>query len=596
MNIFSSDYVTIENTLFEGNTNGAVFIDNKQPLSNYIWFWNSSFVGNRAETGAAIKFGYDVNFVSVAFSRFADNVATAGSGGAIYISSTSHHINIGGAMPAEVYDDSCGYFSTYHKAWTFAPDVPYGVFTDTYYVIWASETTIWSCESFGQVGDFAFGKDIRSGKDYDPNCANGKNGKTFDNGKNGPYKLSGLDTDPAVYRGRNIDVLLCPVNTEAKFKVWIFPNAVPVESASSTAKFVSAGLTFIGNNASVSGGAVYIDTDPYNNAHHIVFHRGIEYRRNFAGVGGAVCINKSAEHVYMYSTVFVGNRASLYGGALAIMQYGLFVGCYGACQFVGNTAGRGGGLYLGVGVAFTCYDCEFKRNVAQYGAGAYLSTMNGNTMLTLMTSIRFEGGVWEGNRASIDGGGLYADTQNGVTFNSVRWTDNYATNGGGGLYINNRENVVVISDCIFTDNRAGVYGGAVFANFQNSITFGTLGAPTSFTHNTAGRAGGAVYSQSGNTLTALGDVTFNQNSCFDPTSTALQFCAGGALAVYQSNVALLGTTRFLLNTATHGGALHMAASVLTLGSKEVTLTSNSALSGSAMYMASSSSSLVTITT
>ena len=156
---------------------------------------------------------------------------------------------------------------------------------------------------------------------------------------------------------------------------------------------------------------------------------------------------------------------------------------------------------------------------------------------------------------------------------------------------------MVIANCIFDGNRAGVYGGAVFANAQNAITFGTLG-PTSFTHNAAGRAGGAVYSQSGNTLTALGDVTFSQNSCFDPTSTAfsaLQFCAGGALAVYQSNVVLLGKTQFLSNTAFHGGALHMAASALTLGPKELTLTSNRARSGSAMYMTSSSTSFVNIT-
>ena len=287
---------------------------------------------------------------------------------------------------------------------------------------------------------------------------------------------------------------------------------------------------FDGNVAATYGGAIYIGTSVNN----VFVMPGTVFTDNTAaGSGGAVFLDSFSNKIYVYSTMFSGNNASTNGGAVAFQN-------------------------LITSVHF--YSCSFIFNSAQYGGAAYLDTGNGNdfSKTGLVNVIEFVNSTMRNNVAAIDGGGVYANNLNNVSMVSTRFEDNVAVRSGG----------------------------AIAMNTVNAISISTL---TSFDQNSAGTDGGAIFSVANNTITSLNGSTtvFSRNSCKG---------RGGALSMNAGSIVTFnGTTTFDSNYALrHGGAVAVSGSSLVLGPSAITFVNNSALSGSAMYLMSSSTSSVSL--
>ena len=287
---------------------------------------------------------------------------------------------------------------------------------------------------------------------------------------------------------------------------------------------------FDGNVAATYGGAIYIG----NSANNVFVMPGTVFTGNrVKGSGGAVFLGSLSTKVYFYSTVFSGNVALTNGGAVAFQN-------------------------LVSSVHF--YSCSFAFNSARLGGIVYLGTGNGNDLSNtgLINVIEFNNATMRHNNASLHGGGIYANNLNAFSLVSS----------------------------LMSGNIAGRSGGAVSMNTANVMSITTN--RTSFIQNSAGTNGGAIFSNATNTINSsdiTGITTFSRNKCMG---------RGGAVAVNSGSiVSFNSTTIFDSNYAQHqGGALAVSASSLVLGTSAITFVNNSALSGSAMYLMSSTTSSV----
>ena len=256
--------------------------------------------------------------------------------------------------------------------------------------------------------------------------------------------------------------------------------------------------------------------------------------------GGAIYIDNSVNNVFvMPGTRFTDNSVTGSGGAVFLDSLSDKLYFY-STMFSGNHASKNGGA-----VAFQnniasvhFYNCSFISNSAQYGGAVYLDTANGIdfTKTGLVNAIEFVNVSVRHNIAALDGGGIYA----------------------------NNLNVFSVEHSRMVDNVAGRSGGAISLNTINTMSVSTS-----------------------NTINSIGTTTFSRNTCMG---------RGGALAMNTGSiVAFNGTTTFDSNYAQfQGGAIVVSASSLALGSNAITFVNNSALSGSAMYLMSSSTSSVTL--
>ena len=288
---------------------------------------------------------------------------------------------------------------------------------------------------------------------------------------------------------------------------------------------------FDGNIAATSGGAVYIG----NSVSNVFVMPGTVFTDNtvIAGSGGALFLASYINYLYFYSSMFSGNNASSGGGAVAFQD-------------------------LISSVHF--YSCSFTFNSAQYGGALYLDTGNGNdfTKTGLVKVIEFVNLTMRHNIAALDGGGIYANNLNAFSIAGSRMVDNIA----------------------------GRSGGAITMNIVNTMSISTS---TSFVHNSSGTDGGAICFNANNTITSLvgNTITFSRNTCKG---------RGGALAMNTGSVVTFnGTATFNSNYAQRqGGAIAVSASSLAFGPGAIKFVNNSALSGSAVYLTSSSTSSVSL--
>ena len=285
---------------------------------------------------------------------------------------------------------------------------------------------------------------------------------------------------------------------------------------------------FDGNVAATYGGAIYIGKSVSN----VFVMPGTVFTDNTAkDSGGAIFLDSLINKLYFYSTTFSGNSASTNGGAVAFQN-------------------------LMTSIHF--HSCSLTANRAEYGGALYFGTANGNDLSNtgLVNVNEFVNLTMRHNNAALDGGGIYA----------------------------NNLNVFSIASSRMVDNVAGRSRGAIAMNTANAISISTL---ISFVHNNAGADGGAIFSNASNTITCLvgSTITFSRNTCMG---------RGGALAMNAGSIVTFnGTTIYDSNFAQNqGGAIAVSASSLVLGSSAITFINNSALSGSAMYLMSSSTSSV----
>jgi hypothetical protein len=256
--------------------------------------------------------------------------------------------------------------------------------------------------------------------------------------------------------------------------------------------------------------------------------------------------------------------------------------------------------------------CSFSNNVAGDVGGAIYAT-GGAKNIFIVDS------VFARNSAGNGGGAVYLYYFNNlVYFYSTTFTNNTAKNGGAAAL--QLANVGVhFTDCVFRGNTAQ-YGGAVYTGFINGVsglidTVSVLFDNSTLASNVAALDGGAVYTNTYNKLAFV-------NSRLQLNIARGR--GGGLFADVDTNIVLVSATTFLANSAAvsggavgssgfnnitftsstvfdsnrvdgAGGAVAMYGGALTFGTGAINFVSNNAvLTGSAVYIDSSSTTSLTI--
>ncbi|MCL2144434.1 MAG: OmpA family protein [Endomicrobia bacterium] len=386
----------------------------------------------------------------------------------------------------------------------------------------------------------------------------------------------------------------------------------------STMTFTDSTLTFRENIAASSGGAVFLD--PRGN---MTFRNtNIEAIGNISQTGSGGFLYASATTavsgtVFNGSVNVSGNRAALYGGGIYTERSLTF---NGDVELTGNTAQRGGAIYAtgGSTITFSGLSTTINYNESKLDAaeGNGVIYMNGTSIVRFLdTYLRAIG------NEAYNGGFLYLNNNGNTDFTrNVNLSNNKARVSGGALYVTGtwigagtRTTVLNFNgiDVNMSGNTANVFGGAVYATSSNSaLNFN--GSNVTFSSNTANE-GGAIYAVSGTTLAFTeSSVSFNHNKAdtggaifINSNSSSLSFTnsvvtftnntaagsGGGAIFLGGGSINFTGSAVTAVgNKAENGfGGFLYSISVAVFGN--VTITSNTANSGGAIYADNSFSNL-----
>ena len=218
------------------------------------------------------------------------------------------------------------------------------------------------------------------------------------------------------------------------------------------------------------------------------------------------------------SSLFENNRALLSGGAL---------------------------LVLSGHAALSLSNNGFTNNSAVANGGALsIDTNNGVGILLSGNNIVIELCTFAFNSAA-NGGAVYLQTGNVVTFASgTTFVNNNAKSSGGGVYLNT-QNSVEYTDCVLIYNTAGASGGGLSSAFGNSVVMGNV----NFTQNTAVVGGGmsmeaSTMVQFASTAQFQSNVAIEAGGAIASISSPLWVLSNGSILLFQENIAGAGSALF----------------------------------------------------
>lgn len=247
---------------------------------------------------------------------------------------------------------------------------------------------------------------------------------------------------------------------------------------------------FNNNKAEEDGGALYW-AGGYSTSQHSCTITQSTFNKNSANNGGAIYCTpgrRLTNYFQLTDSFFINNTAKLNGGAIHRVDSSYLIDAVGGdvinCEFISNCAENGGAVYGGGLTKFS--HNNFENNHADYGGAFYA-----NAQLVLKNS-------YFKNNTALNGGAINLENESNIT--DCIFIENNATAYGGainasGLYelqiINSifdrnvAENagainwpssdasrvILKINDCNFTNNHANDLGGAIkgtgFGNFSN---------------------------------------------------------------------------------------------------------------------------------
>lgn len=274
----------------------------------------------------------------------------------------------------------------------------------------------------------------------------------------------------------------------------------------------------------------------------------------------------------MQNIVFDDNHAET-GGGVFIRRYGLTTEPVIAdCVFSNNTASTGGGAHVHYDTDALFVDCTFSANSADAGGGVYAQSGTIRNVQFVGNSAQNRGGGCDAQRTLFEdvtfenntaerGGGLYIMI-NRATVDGGTFEGNVATIEGGGIYDYNAD---LLKDLTLSNNSA-VRGGGIYS------AFGDVYDNLTFTGNTATEAGGGMYKEQGNGA-MLGNMTFTDNSA--PKGGGIYTGIGSGAGATIFDVTLDG------NSADEGGGIYCSNDI---GFRGITLTNNTAtIQGGGMF-------------
>ena len=311
----------------------------------------------------------------------------------------------------------------------------------------------------------------------------------------------------------------------------------------------TASLTFKGNTAKTSGGAIY------NTGSFYLYGIDISFSDNTAENGGGAIYNEK-ETVLAGDATFINNSTVENAGG-AIYNKSVFK-LTGNGVFRDNraseycdpadacTGGRGGAIYNEAGAEVTLAvngpnkKFQFESNIAGFEGGALYN--GGKTTITGKSEFT------QNKTLSGNGGAVYNKGE--LTLSDADFTSNEAEGDGGALY-NEKDGIINAGFLTVKSNKAAntyedAQGGAIFN--EGSITL----AGGAFEGNTSQMGGGAVYNKSGASI-ETGSVSFTNNQVVvDPTGV-MGSGEGGAI-FNEGVVTITGHAEFINNAAIGGSA------------------------------------------
>lgn len=248
-----------------------------------------------------------------------------------------------------------------------------------------------------------------------------------------------------------------------------------------------------------------------------------KFSGNTAPVGGAVANVRS--DMTINNSNFTHNIANGRGGAIVNTLGSLTItGSY----FISNMAkiGFGGALYHSTGV-LSFSNNTFSRNTApEGGAGIYIAyirvskidknifTYNhaarGSALYVFNGVLNVSNSNFTGNSATVNGGAVYDDNtglanprDTTINFSKCIFHNNVAKQFGGALY---NGGTIKLSYCTLTNNKATNGHGGAIANAQAVLTVNH----STLCYNSARISGGAIYSNKGHL--GITNNTFHDNT------------------------------------------------------------------------------------
>ncbi len=360
-------------------------------------------------------------------------------------------------------------------------------------------------------------------------------------------------------------------------------------------------VTFEKNKAGNQGGAIYAESENVTiNGEKL---SDTEYTTTFTGnsatQGGAIYVTKKSP-LTVDGAAFKNNNATKQGGAIYTDPHAN--AHINNSYFEGNTAGAGGAIALwadggtnNTALSQVIENTVFKNNKAEREATSTTGPGKGGAVAimkydgTAQSNTTFKNVTFESNSSNGTGGAVQIEAEN-VSIADSTFTGNTATeaNGQGGAIYVTKGSDLSIDNGIFTDNKAGKYGGAIAGDIEGTSTLtiknslfdgnsattanGSGGAialwtdgsddgarhtisNTVFTGNTAERKGGAIVSlinHSGTTQTLNLDI---DGAEFIDNEAGL---SGGALHIENAEASIADSSFSGNRAGTEGGAMYIA--------------------------------------
>ncbi len=198
---------------------------------------------------------------------------------------------------------------------------------------------------------------------------------------------------------------------------------------------------------------------------------------------------------------FIGNKASTNGGALKINDNAVVT--LTGTEFTDNISEWSGGAIRVNGSTLNGRNLIFNHNIANGGDGGGAiaaaggaGTISGSVTLTSDDPAKYK----FTNNESYQAGAIVVCLEDSFNITGYEFSNNKCWSYGGGA-IQVQKNVFTLNDCVFKENEAGMYGGAIAV--RNAGTRLVVNG-TDFTGNTAKTLGGAVYGDKGAAISMTG--------------------------------------------------------------------------------------------
>ena len=295
---------------------------------------------------------------------------------------------------------------------------------------------------------------------------------------------------------------------------------------------------FSANAANASGGAVYLDY-----ASVVTWTAESFFIDNHAGFyGGALIVVRESTAMWVAAALFSANSALRAGGAVSA-GYSASLSWSETTFFVDNIAGTGGAIFVLDGAKMQWSgETSFISNHARSSGGAVGSDPFSSTAAVLANDKR--------SKMFFRGATSFVNNECGG-------------NGGGMALVESLDVSFENDDIIFLGNTAGSSGGAVYIG---GTGIGTVFGNVSFVENTAQIGGGVRVAASGTTITVDTDKKQKTNpTTFDQCSFAGNIAFGTSGAVDStSGQDVFANTLFKGNVAKMGGALRLAGNKVSI--------------------------------